>query len=205
MKTHQDQQSRMQAHYLSWSSQNEFIVDGTPDVSHTEQITFVLRYAHRSQDNVWEIKERFLKYEDCEEKKGRDIAQPICKVLEESGIQLQNCRGQGYDNGSNMTGIYRGAQAIILEKNPQAIFSPCSAHSLNLCGVHAAESSVVMKSFFGNVQKLYNLFSGSPARWKVLQEIAQLSLHQMSDTRWSARIDAVKPLAKRPRNCTGLG
>ena len=56
-----------------------------------------------------------------------------------------------------------------------------------------------MKSFFGNVQKLYNLFSGSPARWKVLQETAQLSLHRMSDTHWSARIDAVKPLAKRPR------
>ena len=81
---HQDQQSRMQVHYLSWSSQNEFIaesgklvcdaiveevksafyysiiVDGTPDVSHTEQITFILRYAHRTQDNVREIKERFF-------------------------------------------------------------------------------------------------------------------------------------------------
>jgi len=73
------------------------------------------------------------------------MAQLICKVLEESGIQLQNCRGQGYDNGSNMAGIYRGAQAIILEKNPQAIFSPCSAHILNLCGAHAAESSVEMR------------------------------------------------------------
>jgi len=56
-----------------------------------------------------------------------------------------------------------------------------------------------MKSFFGNVQKLYNLFSGSHARWKVLQEAAQLSLHRMSDTCWSARIDAVRPLVKRPR------
>ena len=121
-------------------------------------------------------KSAFLKYEDCEKKKGRDIAQLICKVLEESGIDLQNCRGQGYDNGANMAGIYRGAQAIILEKNPQAIFSPCSAHSLNLCGVHSAEFSVEMKSFFGNVQKLYNLFSSSPARWKVLQDFFALDV-----------------------------
>ena len=137
--------------------------------------------------------ERLLKLEDRDKKRGKDIAELICNVLEESGIKLENCRGQGYDNGSNMSGVYKGAQAIIKEKNPQAIFSPCSAHTLNLCGVHAAESSTEMKSFFGNVQKLYNLFSGSPGRWKILQETAGLSLHKMSTTRWSAQIDAIKP------------
>ena len=222
VKQHQDEQIRMQARYLSWRSQNEFIeecaklvlgtilkeakafyysiiVDGTPDVSHTEQITFILRYVHQNEENIWEIEERFLKLEDCEKKKGHDVAELICKVLEEQGIDLQNCRGQGYDNGSNMAGIYRGAQAVVLQKNPQAIFSPCSAHSLNLCGVHAAESSVIVKSFFGNIQKLYNLFSSSPARSKILHETAHVSLHKMSVTRWSARIEAVKPLTKRPR------
>ena len=32
-----------------------------------------------------------------------------------------------------------------------------------------------------------------------MQEIAQISPHKLSVTRWSARIEAVKPLAKRPR------
>ena len=49
------------------------------------------------------------------------------------------------------------------------------------------------------IQKLYNLFSSSPSHWNILQEIAQISLHRLSVTRWSARIEAVKPLAKRPR------
>jgi hypothetical protein len=98
-----------------------------------------------------------------------------------------------------MSGCYKGAQALIREKNPQAVFSPCSAHTLNLCGVHAAESNNVVKKFFGNIQKLYNLFSSSPSRWKILQEIAHISLHKLSVTRWSARIEAVKPLAKKPR------
>ena len=178
----------MQAHYLSWRSQNEFIeecakivlnaivdevkralyysiiVDGAPDTSHTEKITFILRYAHLNEENAWEICERFLKMEDCEKKKGYDLAELICKVLKEHGIQLKNCRGQGYDNGSNMPGSYNGAQAIIREKNPEAVFFPCSAYSLNLCGVHAAESNAVVKSFFGNIQKLYNLFSPSRLR-----------------------------------------
>ena len=92
------------------------IVDGTPDVSHTEQITFVLRYVHKAEDNVWAIKERLLLFEDCEKNKGKDIANLLCIVLQRNGIDLQHCRGQGYDNGSNMSGIYNGVQALILEK-----------------------------------------------------------------------------------------
>lgn len=58
------------------------------------------------------------------------------------------------------------------------------------------ETSTEVKSFFGNIQKLYNIFSCSPLRWKILQETAGLSLHSISATRWSARIDAVRPLSK---------
>ena len=35
------------------------IVDGTPDASHTEKITFILRYIHHD-DNNWKINEHFL-------------------------------------------------------------------------------------------------------------------------------------------------
>ena len=80
----QENNSRMQAHYRSPRSQNEFIdecskvalnaiveeikqvlyysiiVDGAPDVSHTEQITFILRYVNLNE-KVWEICERFLR------------------------------------------------------------------------------------------------------------------------------------------------
>jgi len=95
-----------------------------------------------------------------------------------------------------MSGKYNGVKSKIIEKYPQALFSPCSAHSLNLCGVHAMETSLEVKTFFGNIQKLYNFFSCSPSRWKILQETAGLSLHSISATRWSARIDAVRPLSK---------
>lgn len=220
---HEEDEQRMQAHYLSWRSQNEFIeecgksvvrvvveeirrsiyysiiTDGTPDRSHTEQVTFVFRYLLLNDDNQWEIKERFLKLEAMEKKKGSDIAQLIFDVLQEHQIDLKNCRGQGYDNASSMAGIYKGVQALVLRKSPQAFFVPCAAHSLNLCGVHAVESSVQAKSFFGYVQTLYKIFSCSPARWKILLDTAGVSLHKTSLTRWSARIEAIKPLAKRPR------
>ena len=201
---------RMQIHYLSWQSQNEFltlcaknvlneivkevqnsyyyglIVDGTPDVSHTEQLTFVPRYTVL-KDRKWDVVERFLTLQDFEKEKGKDIAQVICHVLEKNQIDLSRCRGQGYDNGLNMSGCYKGVQAKILRRNPLAIYTPCSAHSLNLCGVHAVEAVPDRKSFFGNIQKMNNVFAGSPSRWKILKEILNVSLHSLSQTRWSAR------------------
>nr|XP_047137555.1 zinc finger MYM-type protein 1-like [Hydra vulgaris] len=103
-----------------------------------------------------------------------------------------------------MAGIYNGVQALIRQNNPQAIFIPCSAHSLNLCAVYAIESSAPAKSYFGNIQKLYNLFSSSPVRWKILQEETGQSLHKLSVTQWSSRIESVKPLAKKPREILKL-
>jgi len=65
--------------------------------------------------------------------------------------------------------------------------------------VHAAESSIELKMFFGNEQSLYVVFSASPARWKILLEETGISLHCFSTTRWGARIDAIRPLIQRPR------
>ena len=66
-------------------------MDGTPDTSHTEQKTFILRYAYQNDKNLWEVCERFLEMKDCEKKKGCDIAELIRKVLKEHDIQLQHC------------------------------------------------------------------------------------------------------------------
>ena len=91
--------------------------DGTPYVSHTEQITFVLRFVQfNSGKMIWEFKERFFCVEYMEKKKGADIAHLICNILAKVNLDLQKLRGQGYDSGSNMAGIYNGAQTHFLEK-----------------------------------------------------------------------------------------
>lgn len=210
---------RLAVHYLSSDSQNEFIsacayhvrqkilnelinakyysviVDATPDCSHVEQTTFILRYVSLSAYGMFEVQERFLKFIDCNKKTGADIATLILDTLKDHSINVNDCRGQGYDNGSNMSGKYEGAQAHVLRVNSLAIFSPCACHSLNLCGAHAAECCPEVQTYFGIVQKLYNLFSSSPMRWEILQENIDCSLHSMSQTRWSARIDSVRPFA----------
>lgn len=94
-----------------------------------------------------------------------------------------------------MRGEYKGAQSFILRDNPLAVYSPCAAHSLNLCGVDSAECCPKAITFFGVIQRCYTIFSSSPQRWEILKNKIGCSLHSLSDTRWSARIDAVKPFA----------
>ena len=220
VKESQKKQTRLQVHYLSPEIQNEFIeccknevikkiyqeretakyysiiVDATPDSAHIEQTVFILRYVLFNKDNhKFEIQERFLEFVDCNNKTGEAIAELIISTLKRHKIPLDDCRGQGYDNGSNMRGQYKGAQSRILKNHPLAAFAPCACHTLNLCGVQAAECCPEIITFFGIIQKLYNIFSSSPKRWEILQENIGCSLHSMSQTRWSARVDCVKPFA----------
>ena len=179
----------MNAHYPSPSPQNEFIrecggviqsaaveeiqdavyftiiVDGTPDISHPEQINTVICFLlYERKTNSLQIKEQFLCVEAFEKKKGVDIVKLIIDVIARLGLDIRNCRGQGYDNGPNMSCAYKGAQALTRQNHSEALYVPCSAYSLNLAGEHVVESTIEIKVFFGNVESLYLFFSASPAR-----------------------------------------
>ena len=43
---------------------------------------------------------QFLRFVDCDKKTGFDIAALILNTLEAHGIEISDCRGQGYDNMS---------------------------------------------------------------------------------------------------------
>ena len=54
-----------------------------------------------------------MKFVDCSDKAGSEIAQMITETLESHAIALADCRAQGYDNAASMSGKYNGAQVII--------------------------------------------------------------------------------------------
>ena len=121
-------------------------MDGTPDSSHTEQTTFILRYMKRDGD-VFSVQERFLVFVDCCNKTGVEIASLILETLQKYEIPIADCRGQGYDNAANMSGKYNGAQIHIKSINPLSLYSPCACHSLNLCGADSAKSCMEAVTF----------------------------------------------------------
>ncbi|CAK1586251.1 unnamed protein product [Parnassius mnemosyne] len=95
-----------------------------------------------------------------------------------------------------MSGQYSGLQARLKEINQYAEYIPCSGHSLNLVGVRAAECNLQITSFFSLLQKLYAFFSLSTYRWqKLVKSLKEKKiLESLSDTRWSARADAVSTI-----------
>ena len=77
------------------------------------------------------------------------ITNHILSTLTEYDINLDNCRGQSYDNASTLSGKYTGVQTRLKALNPLIHHIPCSAHSINLIESCAAESCINVVTFFG--------------------------------------------------------
>lgn len=95
-------------------------VNCTSDVSHTDQLTLIFRYALATGP----VK-RFIKFIPIYSHTGTQLACVLLKFLEERGINTKDCRGQSYDNASNMSGKYIGMQNLMCKKNPLVKFISC--------------------------------------------------------------------------------
>lgn len=180
------------------------ILDGTTDITHIEQMCIVLRYVQLDEEKQqWEIKESFVKFADISSSKtGLLITEAAVSELKSLGLDLNNIRGQGFDNGAPMSGKNVGVQKRILDLNPRAFFNPCDCHTLNLSVNDSADSCVCATEFFAIVQKIFVFLSASTNRWDVLKKQLEPTKAKtpkpLCETRWSSRINAMKPLYTNP-------
>lgn len=166
-------------------------MDCTPDNSHKEQTSIIIRYVN-FVDKKLIINESFIGFIEVTDMTGEGLANTLLKRIDDLDLDIMNCRGQAYDNGSNMKGKYKGVQSRIFSLNPHAIYVPRLSHSFNLIICDAASSSIHCKNLFGILQRLYCLFSASTKRWEIIQRHLNITLKPLCNTRWEAKIDAVK-------------
>ena len=124
-------------------------VDSTPDISHVDRLACVLQYV--LEDGPVE---RFIQFLDMKGHTAEEMLKSVSGFFEKEGINIENCRGQSYDNASNISVKYGGLQALIRGKNKLADWVPCFAHSFNLVGHCAVDCVPGVTSFFSFVQKL---------------------------------------------------
>uniref|UniRef100_A0A3B1J7N8 TTF-type domain-containing protein n=1 Tax=Astyanax mexicanus TaxID=7994 RepID=A0A3B1J7N8_ASTMX len=153
------------------------IMDCTPDTSHNEQMSLVLRIVNCESCSGASISEHFVGFFSVQDTSGRGLCNTLTKELKNMKLNIADCRGQSYDNGSNMMGHKQGVQKSAGDKPKGTVF---------FC--------VVCDLFFGILQRLYNLFSSSVHRWSILQRHVKLTVKNLSTTRWECRIESVKAL-----------
>ncbi|GFV16842.1 zinc finger MYM-type protein 1 [Trichonephila clavipes] len=167
-------------HIVKQTKYYAFLLDCTRDVSRVEQMSIILRFCDSS---TGAIEEHFVGFIAFTETTGEYITNSILQELERNGLDIQNYRGQEYDNGANMVGINKGVRTRILNINPTAFFTPCGCHHWNLLLIHAANSSATAKTFFGFINKSYVLFSKPSKRWDIVKTKLKLTLKPLSETR----------------------
>lgn len=164
---------KTQIKYLSWKIQNELIellstnlitlickeirsapcfsiiVDSTQDITKIDQVSIIIRYVvvdYREQKLY--CKESFLGFYPLNKHGAEDHVNLIISVLKNYNLDINKCRGQGYDGASVMSGGYTGVQKRISDIIPNASYVHCAAHNLNLVLSDVAKSSSKMLNFF---------------------------------------------------------
>ena len=77
------------------------LFDSTPDLSHTDQMTQIIRYV-RIMEGTVAVVESFIDFIPCQRKTAADFTTVILQELEDGGLPIEDCRGQGYDNAGTM-------------------------------------------------------------------------------------------------------
>ncbi|KAK4729464.1 hypothetical protein R3W88_022452 [Solanum pinnatisectum] len=133
-------------------------LDCTPDTSHQDQMSFIIRSVDISATPI-NVTEYFLEFLKVDDTSGKGLFEVILDEIKCIGLDIDNLRGQGYDNGSNMKGKHQGMQKRLLDINPRSFYTPCGNHNLNLVLCDMVSSCTKAISFFGVVQHIYSLFS----------------------------------------------
>ncbi len=134
-------------------------VDETTDITNKAQLSVILRYVSGS-----EVKEAFLGFDDVsDDRRATAISEYVLVVLDKFDC-AHKLIVQTYNGTSVMASHLNGVQAKIREKIPEAMFTHCYSHKLNLVLSQSAKMIPECKVFFKTVEGLAAYFSKSTKR-----------------------------------------
>lgn len=178
------------------SQQYAIIMDGTQDCSGIEQESLCIRYV----DDDLNPQEIFVGLYEPPDTRGTTLANIIEDVLIRFNLPIADLRAQTYDGAANMSGEYRGCQAIISEKQPLAPYFHCGGHISNLVAQSTAQSCSLVRDAIQWAHELGVLFGRSGKCKDIFAKIAvcetgsYINIKPLCPTRWLCRTPAIRSL-----------
>ncbi|XP_065668089.1 52 kDa repressor of the inhibitor of the protein kinase-like [Hydra vulgaris] len=143
-------------------------------------MSLVLRFV----DSDLNIREDFIQFIHCNEGvKGKDLLNVLLNCVSNLNLDIKNCRGQGYDGASSVSGYINGLSAQVLNINSKTLYTHCHSHRLN---ISVCESCNVLLVCRENSQKFLEA--------SILEREPQTHKKKLKDicrTRWIERIDGL--------------
>ena len=169
------------------------LCDEVTDVSSQEQLSIVLRFV----DTNCNIREDFVDFVSVERITGEIIASKLKETLARYNLDLQDCRGQGYDGATNMSGA-SGVQGRLTSENPKATYIHCNSHILNLYIVQSCSLQAI-RNMNSTVTEAAYFFHNSAKRQHFLEMVVDkqtktVRVKDLCRTRWVYRHEAYENL-----------
>lgn len=93
-------------------------------------------------------------------------------------LNIEDYRGQSYDNASNMSGWYASLPAQLKQITSLAEYVPCAAHSMNLVATASVSCFLKAVNFLSSVQQIYTFSAASMHQWTTLTEVLAANVNR---------------------------
>ncbi|XP_060836306.1 uncharacterized protein LOC132918969 [Rhopalosiphum padi] len=154
----------------------------TTDINQEIQCSVIIRYVTDKSQLV----ERFMGFHVSEDRTAQGLLNLVNSVLHEFDLK-NKLIAQCYDGSCVMPEQLIDLQAIIKEIAPNALFTHCLPHKLNLVLQHGCSINTKCRIFFANLTGIAAYFHNSTSHTNVVVNILGKRNPQFIQTRWFSR------------------
>lgn len=157
--------------------------DDTTDINEISQCALSVRFVN----DIGEIKERFLGFFNVSEDRTADALYHLISSVLEPYDYKNKLVAQCYDGASVMASSLNGLQMKIKNDAPNALFTHCCAHRLNLVLQNGSKCIKKCRVFFATLTSIPGFFNQSAKRTFVLDRVMGKRIPKSCETRWASR------------------
>uniref|UniRef100_H3A8A4 DUF4371 domain-containing protein n=1 Tax=Latimeria chalumnae TaxID=7897 RepID=H3A8A4_LATCH len=158
-----------------------------------------LQYVRYDENEKPYIEEDSFAFSNLESTNSETITEAILDMIKKSGLGATKIRGQSYDMTASMSSSLNGTQAKICKVVPNAIYSPCNSHKLNLAIQSACKEAHIQQAVTV-MNQVFLFFDNSPKQQRFLEKVIEnqgsdlkrIKLFSFCKMRWTEWEEAVE-------------